>query len=262
MILLEPGQTPYDIHFRIFGVPVRVSPWFWVFSAILFWHYTERGFAFLALAVLCCFVSILIHELGHIFMGRCFGTDGYIVLYSFGGLAVGSNNVPYRWQRIAVSFAGPLAQLILYGCLRLLVRQESVAEALLNNRMLLVTVALLLDINLYWPLLNLLPVWPLDGGQISREVFSAINPRQGLRWSLGLSVLCAGLLAVNALFAMNGKPLIPYFDGGMWTLVLFGSLALSSYQALQQLGQYDDDNTPSRYERREPWEQDPDYWKR
>src|SRR5437016_2491445 len=37
----------------------------------------------------------------------------------------------------------------------------------------------LLWINLFWGLLNLLPVWPLDGGQISGEVASALSPRHG-----------------------------------------------------------------------------------
>ena len=34
-----------------------------------------------------------IHELGHVFMGRLFGTDSHIVLHGFGGLAIGSNNL-------------------------------------------------------------------------------------------------------------------------------------------------------------------------
>ena len=67
------------------------------------------------------------------------------------------------------------------------------------------------------------------------------------------------------------KPLIPvvgeYF-GGIWTLILFGSLAYSSYQALQQLNWAEShrtdegDDSGSGSSGRAPWEQDPDYWKR
>src|SRR5579859_1208651 len=48
-------------------------------------------------------------------MGRLFGSDGHIVLYSFGGLAVGSNALDSGWKRALVSFAGPLAQFVLLG---------------------------------------------------------------------------------------------------------------------------------------------------
>ena len=68
---------------------------------------------YLVLWIICVFVSILIHEMGHVLMGRLFGAEGHIVLYSFGGLAIGSKRLADRWQRIAVSFAGPLAQFIL-----------------------------------------------------------------------------------------------------------------------------------------------------
>jgi len=35
MLLLEPGHTPYDLHFRVFGIPVRVHPMFWLVGAIV-----------------------------------------------------------------------------------------------------------------------------------------------------------------------------------------------------------------------------------
>src|SRR3954464_14267452 len=90
-VLLEPQETPYDLRFRLFGIPVRVHPLFWLFSAILGWNWIEEGVAYVLLWVACVFISVMIHELGHIFMGLVFGSPGYIVLYSFGGLAVGSN---------------------------------------------------------------------------------------------------------------------------------------------------------------------------
>jgi hypothetical protein len=47
------------------------------------------------------FISILVHELSHVLMGQAFGAYGHIVLYGFGGLAVGSNQLNVRWQRVA-----------------------------------------------------------------------------------------------------------------------------------------------------------------
>ena len=47
--------------------------------------------------------------------------------------------------------------------------------------------------------MNLLPVYPLDGGQIARELFTLGNPRNGIIQSLQLSVGAAVLVAAYAL---------------------------------------------------------------
>jgi stage IV sporulation protein FB len=256
-VLVDPGPSLYDQNFSLFRIPVRVSPWFWLMGAFISWGGIEDGFAFVLVGIGCVFVSILLHELGHVLVGKLFGAEGYIVLYGFGGLAVGSRDVRARWQSIAVSFAGPLVQLVLYEVLWLGLTHEWIPLENLT-RLQRYTIAMLLAINWYWPLLNLLPVWPLDGGMIARDVLTGVSPGQGLRWSLGISVLCAGALAVNALLMVMGRPsFIPYFGGGYWTLFLFGSLALSNYQMLQQLGP---PRGRSDSEDRS-WERDPDHWK-
>src|SRR5581483_11494851 len=90
-MFVDPGYTPYDLNFSLFGISVRVSPWFWLVSAFFVWNVSiPLGLSFVFLGVACTFVSILVHELGHVLMGKLFGSHGYIVLYSFGGLAVGS----------------------------------------------------------------------------------------------------------------------------------------------------------------------------
>src|SRR5437763_2980709 len=113
-------ETPYDLKWRMFGIHVRVHPLFWLISGILAWDYIRVfGIPAFLIAVACIFVSILIHELGHVVMGNFFGSHGHIVLWAFGGLAIGSTHLDNRWKRIAVTFAGPGIQLILYGLLRL-----------------------------------------------------------------------------------------------------------------------------------------------
>jgi membrane-associated protease RseP (regulator of RpoE activity) len=56
---------------------------------------------------------------------------------------------------------------------------------------------MLIMINFYWAMLNLLPVWPLDGGQITRDLCNMISPRQGMTVSLWISIATAVLLCVN-----------------------------------------------------------------
>lgn len=259
MFLLEPNQTPYDLHWRMFGISVRVHPMFWPVSAITGWGYLQLGFEFVLIWIACVFVSILIHELGHVWMGLVFGSHSHIVLYSFGGLAIGSNRLDKRWQRIAVCFAGPLAGFLLLGILLLMLwlRDSEVFSAYLaiakedlglpvdastralqgqllrNNRLEFFVIEQLIFINLLWGLLNLLPIWPLDGGQISRDVCEGVSRDRGLSWSLGISLVLAGLLAIHCLMARYGKPLLPLRFGSTLSAILFGLLALESFQLLQ-----------------------------
>ena len=43
-----------------------------------------------------------------------------------------------------------------------------------------------LFISIFWGLVNLMPIYPLDGGQIARELLMLISPRDGFRLSLML----------------------------------------------------------------------------
>src|SRR6185436_3070814 len=101
-------------------IGVRVSPWFWVITAAMGWGGgPERDREFfvqrLIIWIVCVFVSILVHELGHVLAGRLFGSEGHIVLYGMGGLAIGSSALERRWQRIVVYAAGPAAGFLLLG---------------------------------------------------------------------------------------------------------------------------------------------------
>src|SRR5262249_26557361 len=116
-------------------------------------------------------------------------------------------------------------------------------------------------INLFWGLINLLPVWPLDGGQISRDFLGWLVPGNALRLSLGISFLVAALLAVNALLGRMQNPPLPalHWMRGTYIAILFGLLALQSFQLLQQVEQnrrswHQDESTP--------WERDPNIWQR
>jgi stage IV sporulation protein FB len=278
-VFFEPTQTQFDLRFRLFGIAVRVHPMFWVIMAVLGWGggpRQEQGAMFLlsVLAwVVACFVSILIHEMGHVFMGRMFGSDGHIVLYGFGGLAIGSNALASGAKRALVAFAGPLAQFLLLAGVVVVIwlaiipaqlrplitadwnvydRLELLVALSPYNAVVLRFLEGMLFINLFWPLLNLLPIWPLDGGQIAREGCVGMLRERGLRLSLGISILVAGLLAIIALSTIrnaNGDPLIPIlgrdkplipivgglFAGGWFMVLLFVMLAVQNIRLLQAI---------------------------
>ena len=237
-MFIEPPRTQFDFQWTMLGVHVRVHPFFWVMAVVFGWGFLEDGFAYLLLWVAFVFVSILVHELGHVFTGRVFGTRGHIVLYALGGLAVGSSALRNRWQRIAVFFAGPAAQGIVLTLLLGAVRSagpDRFAAPMWG------VLAFAFYFNLFWVLLNLIPIWPLDGGQISRDLLGWLMPANGTRVALGISILLAGLLALNALVLTTAHHSLPVLEwipglnaiGGLFAVLFYGWLALTSYQALQ-----------------------------
>lgn len=249
-MFLDPSATPFDLRFRLFRIPVRVQPWFWIIMAALGWGIVdgaavfEGGIApgqrlpFLLLWVACTFVSILLHEMGHVFMGRCFGSDGHIILYGFGGLAVGSNNLRRSWQRIAVSIAGPGIQLGLYGLLFVLIRRLSTAEHPARvSPVAHYALTWLMWINLFWPLLNLLPIWPLDGGMIAREVIGWFARDRAVAISLVVSMIVAAGLALNEfIIYRGGHSFLPYglsLGGDLYMAIFFAIFAVNNYFEMQ-----------------------------
>ena len=259
MLFMEPEETRYDLRWQMLGIHVRVHPMFWLVSVLFGLGVVRLGVHYLFIWIGCLFVSILIHELGHVCMGQIFGTRGHIVLYGFGGLAVGSSALDKRWQRILVFFAGPLAGFLFIGVLFLglwaadrevfpyyfaLAKLQlglpiegiwidAAAQDRLPGPIALFTLAQLFFINLIWGLVNLLPVWPLDGGQISRDVWEGMAPVHGRAHSLGLSMVVAGLLSIHCFLVELGRQLVPIPVGSLYAGILFAVLAFQSFQLMQ-----------------------------
>lgn len=266
MFIAEPPASQGDLHFRLFGFPIRVHPFFWVVGVLLtLWTAESLGVVLIFVSVL--FVSILVHEMGHALAYRYFGADARIVLYAFGGLAIAETNPyassynrydePYRRPRnaILISLAGPAAGFLLaaavVAALYAMGRYAyfGIAEGVgrdigltqlqggrpLPSYELQLVVFYLLTVNIFWGLINLLPVYPLDGGQVSRELLQLADPRRGIFRSLWLSVGCGAAMAVLALVLFRSP----------FMAILFGYLAFSSYRIVDGYrrgygGGYDD----------------------
>jgi stage IV sporulation protein FB len=239
-MLGQIGPTEFDLNFRAFGVPVRVHPIFWLTSAWLAWNMTPSGpqetqfLPKLIVGILCIFVAILVHELGHALMNRRFGFHSEIVLYILGGYATSTRHS--TWRDIAVSAAGPGAGFLLFGASWLgiyayggVLKQNGDAISDLALHALVVS----FFINLVWNLVNLLPVSPLDGGQISREFFVWLRPRDGYAIHLQLAMLAAGAVALYSLYCYTQKTAVfgldPIFLG-----LMFGFLCFQNFQQYQQ----------------------------
>lgn len=257
MFLLEPPRTQFDLNFRLGPFPVRIHPFFWVVSLIMGASGSmnaPNAPMLLAVWIGVVFFSILIHELGHAVVMRYYGDHPSVVLYSFGGLAIpsgegGGGFYDSGWRprarltpirKIQISFAGPLAGFLLAFAAFVVCKAANVEirlewlwqlplpyvllpdkpglQALLND---------ILWVNVTWGLVNLLPIYPLDGGQIARELFTLSETPDGFRKSLYLSM-----------FTAIGAALLLFSVGGIFTLLLFGSLAYNNWQMIQHMSRF------------------------
>ena len=256
MLLTEPPPSQGDLHFRVFGFPVRVHPFFWLVAIVMGLSGGEDGTppAELLIWVAVFFASILVHELGHAFLQRRFGGHPWITLHGIGGLASCDDCDRSPRSQILISLAGPAAGFLLAAIVVAVIGLRShivgftwsrevsrevfsfvtgggavpilggilywepfataAANSLLRN---------ILFVNIIWGLVNLLPVYPLDGGRISRELCTLNNPRRGIVMSLQISIVAAILMAVAGLLAWQS----------IYTALMFGYFAYVNYQTLQ-----------------------------
>lgn len=229
------------------GAPVLVEPTFLLLAVYVVGSALLRGgVAALPDALIfvgVIFAAVLIHEFGHAGMAAALKVPSKrIVLTFFGGYVEFARPPQQGWHEMAVSAAGPSANLAswaLAASLTPLLANASAptpeAFSFLNALSTFGFISLLLG------LFNLLPGFPLDGGHILRAALTYIMSRHSARIvtaATGL-VIAAGLV----LFALSA--------GLWWTLFIAGLLGLSAWAELQaaryarQLGGDDSDGTIS-----------------
>lgn len=245
--------------FNLLGFACRVHPAFFILPVLFSQGFirsfgVNAGVGILVVAAVF-FLAVLIHELGHTLAFRYFGIDSHIVLYWMGGLAIPGAAGMGSWggggrkrslkpnEQIIVSLAGPVAGLILAAFFTLVVfvitRDVSIewhgpfplpdypagGTILADSKPLHLFIWASIVINIVLNLFNLLPVFPLDGGQIARQLFVKFDPWTGLRNSVMLSM---GVAIFIALYAMSQKD--------TFLAIFFGYMAYTNYQQMMFSG--------------------------
>jgi Zn-dependent protease len=90
-------------------------------------------------------------------------------------------------------------------------------------RLALFALSQLIWLNLYWNLVNLLPVLPLDGGRICQEICSIFSYRNAMWHAAWIGAIVGGLAAAF-FFASEDR----------YAAVLFVMLCMSNVSILQQ----------------------------
>ena len=159
---------------RPFGIPVYVSPYWFLIAGVFILIYASQlastlhgatRFIVAAAFVVLLYVSVLIHELSHSLVARGYGLPvRRILLYPLGGFSEIEQEPPTPGREFVVSAAGPALSLALaaggYGLMHV-VPADTVGGTLVH---------LLSWANLVVGIFNLLPGLPLDGGRMLRAV--------------------------------------------------------------------------------------------
>jgi Zn-dependent protease len=188
--------------------------------------------------IIILFVSILVHELGHALTSRKMtGVTPSIKLWGMGGLAYPNTQLTQK-QSFWVTWAGPLAGLGFFGLIvltccaiygfaigtdltmiLLFPSRETYTVLAKMNDPVLYMLKDLLWVNFWWSLMNLLPVFPLDGGQI----YASIERSPKKVWTVGM--VTGALVAVAALLFLQQ----------LFITILFGYFAFQNYKRLDHL---------------------------
>ena len=191
---------------RIGGTDVKVHLTFVLF--LVWWAvggYQEAGAAgalAAALWLLAVFGCILLHEFGHIFMARRFGVrTPDVILLPIGGVARLERIPDEPRQELLIALAGPAVTaaiaLILYAMIRLSGNDAGLGDLSPGRPFL----SLLMNVNVYLLLFNLIPAFPMDGGRVLRALLAS---RLGLvRGTRLAATLGQFLAAFGGLYAIT-----------------------------------------------------------
>jgi Zn-dependent protease len=197
--------------FRLLGVEVYLH-WAWFLA---FFYFTSRphqysNYGWSALEILGLFLIVLTHEFGHALACRSVGgTANLIVLWPLGGVAY--VNPPQRpGAQLWSIAAGPLVNVVLFPVLSILVLlSQGIGwpDGMPNAYKLLQSVWL---INTVLLIFNLLPIYPLDGGQILRSLlWFVVGPARSL-----MATAIIGFVGVAGLIAFA------FLACDVWLIVL------------------------------------------
>lgn len=143
-------------------------------------------------------ISVLVHELAHAGTIAAFGYGpSTIELGGWGGQTTNARSSK-PWHEVVVSVAGPASSLVLGGLFLLFfmaTHDRLTPEAFIFVR-------LMLWANIAWGIFNLLPIFPLDGGQVLFNTLCHFTESyKALGVTTILSLLLALTLGLGALWA-------------------------------------------------------------
>jgi Zn-dependent protease len=236
---------------RILGIRIGVhASWFVVLFLAILWLQDSfesvlgdptQGFVAAAVAALCFFASILLHELGHALAARREGIEVKgIDLFFFGGVMNMSRDTSTPGQEFRVAVAGPLVTagiVVLAAAISVATEgPDGLWDAMRlsgTGSFADVVVAFVVSMNAVLLVFNLIPAFPLDGGRIARAAAWRLTGERmkATRFAAALGQLFAAvLMGYGAYVALFRDDVF----GGLWSIVLGWMLGGAARAAVAQ----------------------------
>lgn len=209
------------MRFRLGSIPVHVRVPFFIL-ALVFASSEGNDPKSVGIVAAIIFLAVLVHELGHALVIRALGRSPQIELHGMGGTTsweTGGKDIGNARQ-IAVSLAGPFAGFFLYGVVVVMSRFAfDPAHPIAHLAM-----KWLRWVTIGWGIANLVPMLPLDGGNVMRSVLHAVTKGRGEKPARVISIGMAGLILMLAAATKN-----------LWMGFLAALFTFSNMQALRQV---------------------------
>jgi len=215
-------KTVYRVPFKLLGIPVQLDLTLLLVLPLLAWLIGSDLDKFIAafnleidpgpltegftpyllgfFAALGLFLSILIHELGHSFVGQRFDLKiKSITLWVLGGMAEFERIPQQRGTEAVMAVAGPITSFLLAGLTWILQMVVPPTEG--GLRFLL---AYLFYMNTLLAGFNLIPALPLDGGRVLRSLLAMrISYLKATQVAAALSKILAVALGLLGFLSLN-----------------------------------------------------------
>ena len=191
------GRHPLDKQFKVgvfWGIPLYIHIMLVFFFGVFV--LTSLSNPIRLIFPLLIILSVYLHELGHALSSAAFGNrPRRIVLHMFGGVAEVPPGLSSRQQLWVIAW-GPLVSLMLA-----MVGYIIIKTPIVSSSMILAYLGYeLFRINTVLFLFNVLPIYPLDGGQFLRQLLTLKRGQSAaIRYSLPWSMLLVVLLGVYSL---------------------------------------------------------------
>lgn len=246
----QPRRAQQDIRLGIivarpFGIPVYISPWWFLIAAVLVVLYSNSGtlpgtvhgpverYLVAVAFVVLLYLSVLVHELSHSLVAIKFGLPvRRILLYPLGGFSEIEQEPPTPGKEFLVSFAGPAMSLAIAGVgigLNVLFVSHGIARVLIDRVILA---------NAVVGVFNLLPGLPLDGGRVLRAILWKLTGKSTYStvlaaWAGRIIAIALAVLVLESSSVRSAGQFSVASGYGIWLIAIAAFMWMSAGQALR-----------------------------
>ncbi|MFK7930995.1 MAG: site-2 protease family protein [Myxococcota bacterium] len=220
------------MQFRLYtlgGIPVHISVW--VLGLIAYVAITRLDDPVAGIfGGLGLLISVLIHEYGHALVAARYGLTPSITLQMFGGYTLhqpAKTDAQDAFILVSGAALQLLSSLVFYLAW---IAFDAVAPGVSNHPYFVSFGYTFLFVGIFWAIVNLLPMWPLDGGKLFRLGLIhllKVKPVPADKATHIAGIVGHTLLILAFWLVLNGG------NAAFFVMILFGFMIFQNVQALR-----------------------------